>query len=1073
MNKRVVIAFDHGGFVLKKAVKKTLEELGCCIIDVGTNSLDSVDFPDYAFLGCSKILNGEADCGIFVCGSGIGMCLACNKIDGIYASVCHDTYSAHQGVEHDHMNVLCLGGRVIGDEAAAELVKSFIGASFNNKPNQIRRFDKILQIENRTFSLSSNSERIAGLGQSIWYDNIERELLRNGEIARMIREKEIRGITSNPSIFRNAISNTDDYHNALIPLALANSSPEEIFSRLSVADIRETADLFRDLYMETAGLDGYVSLEVCPSLASDCESTINEARRLWTAVSRPNLMIKVPATEACIPSIRKLTAMGINVNATLIFSDKRYTEVAEAYIAGLEDRVKNGDSISTIHSVASVFVSRIDSKVDPLLEEAAANGDESAKELIGETAIRNAQLIYRQYGKIFKSSRFEALAAKGGKTQRPLWASTSTKNPAYPKTKYIEALIGEDTVNTVPPATLTAILDDVQVSRNLPAPDAEIDNFFAKLNAVGIHFERITKELEEEGVNAFEVAFSEMLKDLDIRSDAARKMLDGVYQAVLDNFKKAGENSLVQRMFSKDPTIWTFDTQAFPEIRNRLGWLDTHSHSKEHLSEYLEIRKSLKKEGINKILLLGMGGSSLAPEVLANVFDDETDIKLTIVDSTDPGQVLAADAAHNPKETLYIVSSKSGGTAEILAYLDYFYKRATDELSDQAGQHFIAITDPGTALENRAKGMCFRNVLLSDPSVGGRFSALTPFGVVPAVLMGLEPKKMFERAEKMAMVCAPSAPISQNEGLALGVYMGTAAANSRDKFTIITDPAFSSFGSWLEQLIAESSGKDGKGIIPVDLEPELPANEYAADRAFVYLKYSGDHNQFVDELLAAGQPVYVIKLEDLYDLFGEFYRWEIAISIACSLLQVNAFDQPNVQDSKTRTVAKIDEYHKEGKLIQPDYNWKKDGVQAYVPFESDTLHNAENLTAFINSFIKMAKPGENYIAINAYLPRNEAMITALQNLRRTILETTKCAVTLGFGPRFQHSTGQLHKGGKNNGLFIQLVADCPQDAEIPNENLSFAVLERAQALGDFESLMANNRKAVRIDLDGKSIDSLI
>ncbi len=1068
MSKTIVVACDHAGFELKKHVIDAIRQAGFDVIDVGTDSNLSTDFPDYAVLGAEKINNGQAEAGVFICGSGVGICIAANKIPGIYASVCHDTYSAHQGVEHDAMNVLCLGARVIGTELAKELVTAFLGAKFNQQTNQTRRFEKIKLIERGEFTPINKIQKIINLGQSIWYDKIQRCIIQNGALREMIQRGEIRGLTSNPCSFRDAIAHSNDYDTAIAPMALAGWTAEKIYTQLSIEDIRNAADLFTALYVQTEGNEGFVSLEINPALFYDAKNIIDEAKRIWTAVNRPNLMVKIPATAEGLQAAKQLTADGLNINLSMIFSEETYRQAAEAYLSGLEERIAAGKSISKVHAVTSVYVCWIDAKADPLLTEIIANGDETqsriASEIKGTVGIALCRKIYRQFEQLFRSDRFKKLEERGAKRQRPLWAGTRCIANHNPGTRYIDALIGENTICTVDPETLEAVLDRGKITTGLPAPDLEIEQTFSQLAKLGISFDSLTEKLEEESVSLYENAFKSMLNDLEKRSDAIRTSLGDLSEPVFENFKKIDENATITRIFSKDPTVWSYDTHAYPEIRNRLGWLDTQNNTAKLIDEFRDISRSLQADGIKKVLLLGMGGSSLAPEVMALTFQKLPGMQLSIVDSTDPGQVLAADQSHPVRETVYIVSSKSGGTAEVRALQDYFYAKAKEVLGEDAGKHFIAITDPGTQLEKTATELNFRNIVFSDAAVGGRFSASTPFGVLPATLIGIDPAIVLEKVNAMAKKCSPSNPVASNEGAALGVYMGTAALNGRDKLTILTDPELESLGSWLEQLIAESSGKNGKGIVPVDIEPETKPDQYSKDRAFVYVNYSGTRENFVEQLIAAGQPVLTIKVETLTDLFAEFYRWEIAVSVACALLEVNAFDQPNVQDSKTRTVAKINEYKENGKLNEPKTVWEKDGVKAYFNFESRELSTASSPVELIARFIKLAEAGQDYIALNAYLPRNDTLLNSLQEIREEILAKSGCATTLGFGPRFQHSTGQLHKGGANNGVFIQIVANSPQDTEIPGQGLTFAVLERAQALGDFEALLAMERRAIRIDL---------
>ena len=1055
--RKIVTAFDHAGIDLKDTVHKTIRECGFEVIDVGTDSHDSVDFPDYAFLAARKILSGEADKGIFVCGSGIGMSLAANKIKGIYAAVCHDIYSAHQAVEHDDINVLCLGARVIGSELCHDLVYAYLGASFNNKPNQIRRMDKIRQIEAGSYEPKNNAVRLFELGQSVWLDYIRRRELKNGKISADIANGIIRGMTSNPSIFRKAISESKDYDNALLPMALANVEAENIFTQLVVEDIRSAANLFRDLYIQSHGEDGYVSLEVSPLIAHDTERTIAEAKALWKAVNRPNVMIKIPVTEESLPAITELTAAGLNLNLTLVFSPDQYLKAARAYIAGLKQRLEQGETIASIHSVSSVFVSRIDTKIDALLAEKSV----SVRDLMGKAAVRNAQLIYNLSRDLFSSEEFSEIHARGGNAQRVLWASTSTKNSHYRPALYVESLVGEDTVNTIPPATLEKFLRSGTVSRTLPAEPADISAYFEELAKAGVDMESVYHQLETEGVAAFERDYLSTLDSIRRRCEGIRNNMQSLRGPVDDTLHKLDQDSVMRRIFSKDPTVWTFDTQAFAEIRNRLGWLDTYKTTETAIPDIITLRNELKKEGIEKILLMGMGGSSLAPEVMAKVFEDETDIKLQIIDSTDPGQILEAQREHDPKTTLFIVSSKSGGTAEVRAFLDYFYDKAKEVLGDSAGSRFIAVTDPGTSLEKTARDLGFRKIFLSDTSVGGRFSALTHFGIVPAVLIGLDHQQISLEVSEIMKNCSPSLPVNKNEGAALGAFIGTAAVLGKDKLTILTDPVFRSFGSWLEQLIAESSGKEGKGIIPIVNEPELEDKAYADDRVFVYIDHDGSCREMVTRIKEQGHPVFEISVENSYDLFKEFYRWEIATAVACSILGVNAFDQQDVQDSKTRTAAKVSSYRENGTLDDLEEVRLDDGTEAWAP-DAEMLSGCKSYNDVITHFISGASAGKDYIAINAYLPRNEDTEARLQNLRGVILRNTGCATTLGFGPRFLHSTGQLHKGGTNNGLFIQIVTDAHKDQDIPNEAISFSILERAQALGDLESLTAKNRRVIRI-----------
>lgn len=916
--------------------------------------------------------------------------------------------------------------------------------------------------------------KLQELGQSLWYDNIERRMLENGEMAAMIERGDISGVTSNPSIFHNAISKSTDYDSALKTMAWAGWSAQQIFTQLSVEDIRAAADLFLPLYEKTNGGDGFVSLEVAPTLADDTTGTIAEAHRLWNLVNRPNLMIKIPATKAGIPAIRKCIADGLNINTTLIFSLDRYEEVIDAYMSGLEDRLAARKPVTGIAAVASFFVSRVDTKVDKMLLNlpAAAEGSTiDPKSLLGKAAIANARLAYARYLTQFTSPRFEKLREAGAAAQRPLWASTSTKNPNYRDVMYVEELIGPDTVNTVPPQTLTAFAKHGSAVVKLGWDVAEDQAVMDQLAEAGIDMDVVTRELEEEGVGSFAKAFRDLLSTIEERRTAALAEIGPFAPLLPARIVQMDYDRVVERIFAIDDSLWSNNPKDQAEIRNRLGWLVSPTTSQVLLPSIRHLAADCLNAGYDHALLLGMGGSSLAPEVLRLTFgvgevDQKPALDLMVLDSTDPAQVAAA-AKNSPLEkTLFIVSSKSGTTSEVMAFLDYFWRQAESKLGVKAGEHFIAITDPGTKLESIARERGFRGVFHGDPMVGGRYSALTSFGLVPAGLIGMDLDLLLKKANWMLAQCQPGMPSGRNPGLVLGTLLGDAAKLKRDKLTIIADTGYESFGSWLEQLVAESTGKQGRGIVPVDLEPEAPVDGYAFDRLFIYLKSSGEHEPFAENLRAAGHPVLTFSLNSPYDLGAEFYRWEFAVAVASSVLEVNGFDQPDVQDSKTRTEKKINAFREKGSLDEPKTIWEGETGRAFG-VKVKAYESANTLREVVKTFIESSKDGD-YIAINAYLPRDDRTMKRLQKLRKSILLSTGRATTLGFGPRFQHSTGQLHKGGPASGLFLQITTDAEKDLEIPNQGITFATLERAQALGDLEALTNRKRRVLRVHLNKAS-----
>lgn len=917
------------------------------------------------------------------------------------------------------------------------------------------------------------------VGQSLWYDNIQRLLLLDGTIERLITAGKIKGITSNPTIFQKAISESRVYDESLKPMAWAGLNSETIFWEMAVEDIQKAAELFLPVYLKTEGRDGFVSLEVNPLYAYDTQLTLEDARRLWNKVARKNLMIKIPATKEGLPAIRSAISEGINVNVTLIFSLERYREVMEAYINGLEDRQKQEEPVDTIASVASFFVSRVDTKIDGILDEMVKSGKISRGEygkLAGKAAIANGKLAYRAFKEIFHGERFDHLKKSGAQVQRPLWASTSTKNPAYRDTVYVEELMGPETVNTVPPATLAAFFDHGQVIDRLSGNLEDETRIFTHLKDLGISIETITRELEEEGVKAFSNSYRALLDSVELRRKDAVAEVGELAIPIREAIARLENLDFSHRFHAKDPSLWTQDPAGQEEICNRMNWIHAPADGLEKIDEFSDLSSQLREQGFTDAVLLGMGGSSLAPEVLAtvNAYDQSRSangLGLTILDSTDPQQVAAIEEQHSLEKTVFLVASKSGTTGEINALMDYFWYRVEQTRGNNPGRQFIAITDPGTKLDNLARSRNFNRVINADPKVGGRNSALTAFGLAPAAICGVNVEHLLENAQHMAELSLPDKPLSNNPGMALGVILGAAAQKGRDKVTLIADGEWKAFGDWLEQLIAESSGKENKGIVPISKEPELKAQEYRKDRLYIYLEKDGEKRQFAQDLLNAGHPVLTFAVSNTYDLGSQFYMWEVAVATACAIIGVNSFDQPDVQDAKTRTLRALDQYRVTGKPVERAFDHEIDGIKIYTNINADGK-NPTSIFSFLTGLIQKQDRAE-YIAVNAFLPRNQENENTLQVLRKKLLQQFKLATTLGFGPRYLHSTGQLHKGGPDTGIFVMITSKRSMDIDIPAQSMSFGVMQRAQALGDLEALEAKGRKVIWLDLPDLELGGLI
>ena len=917
------------------------------------------------------------------------------------------------------------------------------------------------------------SVQLYKIGQSLWLDNIDRQAVIRGEMENMVKNGVIWGVTSNPTIFQKAIASSNAYRAQIQCMSWMGLDSQQIYERLVVDDVCQVADILAPIYEKTSKKDGYVSIEVNPELADKTEETVEEAERLWKLIGKPNVMIKIPATDAGIFAIRKTLARGINVNVTLIFSRERYQQVVDAYYGGLEDRIAEGKDISQIHSVASFFVSRIDTKVDSRLDEIIKLRGGQAKNyayLKGKIAIACAMDAYAAFVDSRQSERWRALEAKGANVQRLLWASTSTKNPAYSDILYVSSLILPETVNTLPNSTLAAFIDHGKA--NLVDFDGAIKksrNYLNALASFNLQIKQIFDELEEEGIAAFSDSQKASMGQIEnLRKEFAKEIVS-FDQALINRAQEIAQVDYIERLCQHDENLWPANEEGREEIKKRLGWLEAPLTSEHFIESSEKLRELLLGEGYTHAVVLGMGGSSLAPEVYSELVkgfgEPKPGLDISILDSTSPAQVAAKRQSVPLEKTIFLVSSKSGTTSETMAAFRYFWDEIINAKIRHPGDHFIAITDPGTPLAAVGRKEGFRLVIEANPNVGGRYSALIEFGLIPAILAGIDGRSILRNAQAMMINCARAAEDLYNPGIVLGLFLGMMYEEGRDKLTILCDPLLKPMGAWIEQLIAESSGKNGKGILPVVDEPIIEACKYAKDRFFVYLASTGEKTEFVQELIRLGYPTITLNLEELHQLGAEFYRWELATAFACSMIGVNAFDQPDVQLSKSITKEMISVFKRDGKISEDEPIFTTGDISFFSKIKS--LTNAGNISEVIKRFLSYAEDG-GFIAVNAFVERNNKNEEKLQGFRKKLLEITGLATTLGFGPRFLHSTGQLHKGGRNNGLFIVITSDCEKDFAIPGEGMSFGNLIQAQAIGDIRALEHQGRRVLRIHFHGEN-----
>ena len=732
--------------------------------------------------------------------------------------------------------------------------------------------------------------------------------------------------------------------------------------------------------------------------------------------------------------------------------------------------------------MASFFVSRIDTAVDKLLDEKIARAndpDEKARlnALKGKIAVANAKLAYQRYLRLFAGERWGALKANGARPQRLLWASTGTKNKAYSDVLYVEELIGPDTVNTMPVATLEAFRDHGRLRDSLTDDAAQAQRMLGELGRTGISLDAVTDRLVDDGVRLFADAADKLLaavakkriEVLDRKIDKLKltlgHQLDKYAGEIAEDWRKHGN---IRKLWRHDKSLWTNADED-----RWLGWLD--GIGDEQIGAYTAFAQDIRREGFRDAVLLGMGGSSLGAEVIAATFGRQSGWpRLRVLDSTVPAEIKAIEADLDLGKTVFIVSSKSGSTTEPDLLKDYFFKRAADAVgAEAAGRHFIAVTDSGSPLQRAAQQQNFRHVFYGVPSIGGRYSVLSAFGFVPAAIAGIDVARLVQSTRAMMRSCGPDVPPAENPGAALGIALGAAASRGRDKITILASPALSSFGAWAEQLFAESTGKHGKGLIPIDGEPLGRPDVYGDDRFFIELALAGEtaaeRETKLNALEKAGHPVVRIAQNSIDHIGQEFFRFEIATAIAGAVLGINPFDQPDVEASKVKTRELTAAFEQSGTLPRETPVCSDKSIALYTDEKNAEALRRAGADGGIDSWLKahFARIGAgDYAAVLAYLARDEKTAARLQRLRVALRDRRHVATCLEFGPRFLHSTGQAYKGGPDSGVFLQITANDREDLAIPGHRASFGVVKAAQARGDFDVLAERGRRALRVHLDG-------
>lgn len=894
------------------------------------------------------------------------------------------------------------------------------------------------------------------IGQSLWLDSISRDMILNGHLLNLIEKYDITGVTSNPTIFENAILSTTSYDNSVQLAAKRFSRIEDIVYSLMIEDIQRACDLLKPVFEKTKGEDGYVSLEIPPTIEK-ASHMISCAEKIWERIGRDNLMIKIPATEDGIIAEKELLKKGVNVNMTLIFSPQMYSKVADAYIAAIKWRVDNKME-SHPFSVASFFVSRIDTEVSKILSQLVSTTSDIDKKneidmLKGKAAISVALIAYEIYlNKFFFSEEFKRYNSLGIKPQKLLWASTSTKDASLRDTLYVDELCLSHTINTLPPQTLYAFFEHGKINtHSIELRIFQAKEIYSKLERLGVSWQDVFERLLSEGIKRFIDSYNNILraveKKLQLNSD--KELTMQVYNASLEKIlSKTKKSNFIKRLFQKDPTLWKDDPSSLKQIKNSLGWIEIPLKMKDKIEEIVRFRDEIINDGFKYAVLLGMGGSSLASEVIVDIFGQHKKIKLFVLDSTNPDWIWRISSKIDLKKTLFIVSSKSGTTLETISHFKYFYAQLK-KITKNPGKNFIAITDKDTPLHQTAIKKRFRRIFINPSDIGGRFSALSYFGLVPGVFTQAELSKLIDKATQAIKELEEK----NSPAIILGCFLGKTYLSNKDKLTIIIPKKLERFGLWLEQLIAESTGKEGKGLLPIINTQIYDPSSYSDDRSFVILSLKNieQDEERIKKLIEAGHPVLRIYLNEIYDIAKEFYRWKIATALCGHIMKINPFDQPDVQFTKDFTRKLL----KDKKLsIKPDIKTKN--WEIYLSNISNGREESISWEILKNI------PEDGYLALCGYIdetPTNNAIFEKLK-----LLANEKAGITFisVYGPRYLHSIGQLFKGGRNNGVFIILTYQSKKDIKIVGEDLSFRRICISQAKGDFLAMKEKGRRCILV-----------
>jgi len=892
-------------------------------------------------------------------------------------------------------------------------------------------------------------QSLHSLGQSLWLDYIRRDSLDSGELAARVAAGELRGVTSNPTIFESALLSSDSYQDDLRRFSQAGWTAEKIFDQLVIDDIRAAADIFLPLFEQTNGGDGFVSIEVNPEFADDTSKTIEEARRLWGAVNRPNAMIKIPATLAGLPALESSIREGINVNATLIFSLGRYIEVMEAYMTGLEGRLEEGGSLNHVASVASFFVSRIDSALDEKLQEVIQRGEgegERASSLLGKVAIASSKLSYAQFVATFQGERFQRLAARGAQIQRPLWASTSTKNPDYPDTYYVDHLIGPDTVNTLPEATLKAFKDhgspELTLTENISTARSQLQ----ALDDLGISIAEAADRLERQGVSKFVSSYRSILRTIDKKVVTFQQELTALEPKLRETLAELDRDEVGKRLWQEDATLWVERDREKEQIRRWLGWLSAPAKMSTGLAEIVDFALEALAPEITTLVIIGSGCGIITAEMLARILAPPDGLNYHILNTANPDDIRAITRKTSPEATLYLIVDPSSGAGIPERLLSFFWEEAARKLEEKTGDHFIVITQGGSTLQSWSVEQGIHKIIVEDFRDDLWCSPFNRTNLLPAALAGADLDSFVRGGVNMTRACGPLVDAAKNPGLFLGSVMAAALRSGRDKVTLFADPPLEPALKWIEYLLAAGRRGQDDGIISIRDEPSGPGNVYGDDRLFVYLRVSGAMDRRLQDWIHAGIPVLVLETGTNTEEMGELLvQWQFGAAIALHLLSVNPTDFDAMHRSRAELQHILHRLERKRELPHPDSLWEGDGVQLRA--SSRGLKFTGGGVSDVIDLVLNESQNAGGVGLRLYTPVSQTLQGKVRRLRRvfrdqlglfSLTEVAGC----GFDPT----------RGLKDIVYLILMVRPRKDVPVPGKTYTFGNLFEGQALSDLAAM---------------------